>query len=109
MPVKDPVLIAEAAHDRRTFAGAEHAQELVSGRLDTEIDKVWNEVLSGEHDREIFESSYVDTELMGRVGRIAACGYGAQFRAIIPATDLNDLRLQITDYVEDCAKLRIER
>ena len=108
MPTKDPVLIAEAAHDRRTFAGAEQAQELTGAQLDTAIDEVWDEVLDGEHDREIFESSYVDTELMGRVGRIAACGYGKQFRAIIPATDLNDLRLQITDYVEDCAKLRIE-
>ena len=107
MPTKDPVLIDEARHDRRTFAGAEQAQELAGAQLDTEIDAVWDEVLSGEHDREIFESSFVDTELMGRIGRIAACGYGKPFSTAIPATDLNDLKLQITDYVEDCAKLRI--
>ena len=105
----DPVLHDEARHDRQTFAGAEQAQELAGAQLDTEMDKVWDEVLEGEHDGEIFESVYIDTRLMGRVGRIAACGYGKQYRAIIPATDLCDLRLQITDYVEDCAKMRLER
>ena len=105
----DPVLHDEAAHDRQTFAGAEQAQELAGAQLDTEIDKVWDEVLEGEHDSEIFESSFTDTRLMGRIARIAACGYGKQYRAIIPATDLNDLRVQITDYVEDCAKMRLER
>ena len=96
-------------HDRRTFAGAEQAQELAREQLDQEMDAVWDEVLEGEHDREIFESSYVDTELMGRVGRIAACGYGKAFAPAIPATDLNDLKLQIDDYVEDAAKMRLER
>jgi hypothetical protein len=105
----DPVLHDEARHDRRTFAGAEQAQELAQEQLEQEMDAVWDEVLEGEHDREIFQSSYVDTELMCRVGRISACGYGKQFAPAIPAIDLNDLKLQITDYVEDCAKMRLER
>jgi hypothetical protein len=109
MPNKCPVAHDEAKHDRRTFAGAEQAQELALEQLEQEMDAVWDEVLAGEHDREIFQSSYVDTELMGRIGRIAACGYCRQYAPAIPATDLNDLKLQITDYVEDVAKLRLER
>jgi hypothetical protein len=109
MKPQDPVMADEARHDRKTFAGAEQAQELVGATLDTEKDKVWNEVLEGEHDREIFESSFVDTELMGRVGRIAACGYGKAFAPAIPATDLADLKLQIDEYVQDVAELRLER
>ena len=109
MTHKDPVMADEAKHDRRTFAGAEQAQELAQEQLEQEIDKVWDEVFEGEHDREIFESSYVDTELMCRVGRMAAYGYGLQFAPAIPATDLNDLKLQITDYVKDAAELRLKR
>ena len=88
---------------------AEHAQELAQEQLEQEIDKVWDEVYSGEHDGEIFESVYIDTRLMGKVGRIVACGYKKSFAQAIPATDLNDLQLQITDYVEDVAKLRLKR
>jgi hypothetical protein len=108
MPTKDPVLHDEAKHDRRTWAGAEQAQELAREQLEQEMDAVWDEVLEGEHDREIFESAFVDTELMGRVGRIAACGYGKAFAPAIPATDLNDLKGQIDDYVEDEARERLK-
>jgi hypothetical protein len=46
---------------------------------------------------------------MSRVGRIAACGYGKQFAPAIPSTDLNDLKGQIDEYVQDVAELRLER
>ena len=101
--IKDPVLADEARHDRGD------APETDADRLDNEIDTIWNEVLDGQHDREIFESSYIDTELMGRIARIAACGYKTNYPAPIPATDLNDLKLQIADYVKDAAELRLAR
>ena len=107
MTNKCPVAHDEAKHDRRTFAGAEQAQELAGAQLDTEIDAVWDEVYEGKHDREIFESSYVDTTLMGRIARIQACGFNRAFATQNTSTDLHDLYLQITDYVKDKAELNL--
>lgn len=107
MPTRDPVMVDEAKYDRRTFAGAEQAQELALEQLEQEMDAVWDEVYEGKHDREIFESSYVDTTLMGRIARIQACGFNKAFAPQNSSTDLHDLHLQITDYVKDKAELNL--
>jgi hypothetical protein len=103
----DPVVADEIRHDR----DLEHAQELVAAQIDEMMDTVWDEVADGEHDRELTQSSWIDTTTLARIARIAACNSPAkiQFGPAIPAHDLNDLYLQITDYVRDVAEMRVTR
>jgi hypothetical protein len=101
----DPVIADEIRHDR----DMEHAQELVAAQIDEMMDTIWDEVADGEHDSELFDSSWLDATTMARVARIAACNSKVQFGPAIPAHDLNDLYLQITDYVRDVAEMRLTR
>jgi hypothetical protein len=67
------------------------------------MDEVWAEVANGDHDLEIFSTSYVDSRLLGKIARCAVDN------GTLHPNDHKDLYLQITDYVRDVAEMRLIR
>ncbi len=81
----------------------EQAQELVAAQLDEMMDTVWAEVHEGQHDDELSQSNWLQQDMVIRLARtFAATGEGA-------ILDRKDLLLQIDDYVEDVANMRLTR
>ena len=95
----DPVTADELRHDKEL----EQAQELLDARIDELIPKVWEEVNNGDHDDELSQSSWVQLDAAMRIARVMADG------GDIRLGDLDDLNLQITDYVRDVAERRAAR
>jgi hypothetical protein len=82
----------------------EQAQELIAANLDAEMDKVWNEISNGDHDEALSDNSFIDRILLTRIARILVYRYDKEIATAIPKTDIDDLHLQITDYVKDVAE-----
>ena len=96
--MKDRVMMDEARYDR----DCELAREVLVAQIDEIMDVVWKEVDAGEHDRELFSSSWFDQTMVSRMARRVAAGQDQL------AGDLADYSLQLTDYVRDVAELRAE-
>jgi hypothetical protein len=97
--MKDPVLTDEAKHDRdcqKAESKREHAVGL-------EMVEVWEEINYGEHDAEISSSSWIDQEGMTRVAVQQALN--SKYPDVHA---MNDLALQLEDYVRDVAERRVD-
>jgi hypothetical protein len=97
--MKDPVLTDEAKYDRDCQKAEAKRQKLIGIAMDT----VWEEVKFGEHDAEIANSSWIDSAGMARV----ACQV-AMNNAYPDVHAMNDLSLQLEDYVRDVAERRVD-
>jgi hypothetical protein len=65
--------------------------------------EVWEEVNYGEHDMEIYESSWIDSAGMARVATQVALN-----NKYPDVHAMNDLALQLEDYVRDVAERRVD-
>ena len=97
--MKCRVELEEAKHDR-DCAKAELKREKDIG---IEMVEVWNEVNYGEHDAEIYQSTWIDSSGLARVAIQQALN-----NKYPDVHAMNDLALQLEDYVRDVAERRVD-
>lgn len=87
----------------------EVAQEVLEAQLDEEMDKVNMELDEGKFDSELFQSLFIDASTMARVARIAVRRFCWDYHIDDDAHALNDLGLQLEDFIRDMAEYRLGR
>ena len=101
MNTHDPVLIDEAAHNKR----CEQAQELADAQIDALIPGIQDEIAYGEYDADL--NTYFDGPMLARVARTFAQTDFEQAYSRCSG-DLIDIRRGIDEFAKDLATKRIE-